>query len=156
VTAAKGWAGWLVLLVVLVAALAVGVTRANTPRTQGERIDTIAKTIKCPTCRSESVYESQSAAAENLRNEISRQVAAGRTDGEVRRYIADRFGESLLLVPSASGVGGLVWAIPAAALVLAAGGLVWAFRRWRRQSVTDGEPTDDDRALVAAALEREP
>jgi cytochrome c-type biogenesis protein CcmH len=152
----NGWGGWLVLAVVLVVALVVGVTRSSGPRTQEQRVDAIAKTIKCPTCRSESVYESQAAASANIRNEIARQVAAGQTDNEVRRYIADRFGEDLLLVPSRSGISSLVWVLPVAGLVLAAGGLVWAFRRWKAQ-VSDGEPTDDDRALVEAALaEREP
>jgi cytochrome c-type biogenesis protein CcmH len=152
----KGWGGWLVLAVVLAVALAIGVSRSSGPRTQEQRVDAIAKTIKCPTCRSESVYESQAAASANIRNEVARQVAAGQTDNQVRRYIADRFGEDLLLVPSRSGISSLVWVLPVAGLVLAAGGLVWAFRRWKAQ-VPDGEPTDDDRALVEAALaERDP
>jgi cytochrome c-type biogenesis protein CcmH len=154
VSAMKGWLGWLVLAVVLGAALTVGATRDSGPRTQTERIDAIAKTIKCPTCRSESVLESNAASSESLRAEIARQVAAGRTDDEVRKYIADRFGEDLLLVPARSGVASVVWVLPVAALVVAAAGLVAAFRRWRTDS--SGEPTEDDRALVEAALREEP
>lgn len=154
--ASKGMAGWLLMAAVLVGALAVGVARDATPRTQSERIDAVAKTIKCPTCRSESVYESRSAAAQNLRNEIARQVGAGRTDDEVRAYVAERFGEDLLLTPSTSGVAGLVWVLPVAAFVLALGGLVVAFRRWRADDREQSAAvTDDDRALVAAALEAE-
>jgi hypothetical protein len=36
--------------------------------------------------------------------------------------------------------------------VCAVAGLVVTFRRWRRQSQSAQEPTDDDRTLVAAAL----
>jgi cytochrome c-type biogenesis protein CcmH len=150
----RGWPGWLLMAAVLAGALAVGVARDSGPRTQSERIDAIARTIKCPTCRSESVYESRSAAAENLRNEIARQVATGRTDDEVRAYVASRFGEDLLLTPSTSGVAALVWVLPVVALVLAIGGLALAFARWRAEDRdASAAVTDDDRALVAAALE---
>jgi cytochrome c-type biogenesis protein CcmH len=148
----KGWAGWGLLVVALVALLAVGAARASGPRTQSERIDSIARTIRCPTCAGESVYESKAAAAENVRSEIARQVAAGRTDGEIRQFLADRYGNDVLLVPSASGVGALVWVLPVAITVLALGGLVVAFRRWSRNGEQESEPTDDDRALVEAAL----
>jgi cytochrome c-type biogenesis protein CcmH len=149
----KGWAGWLLMVAVVIGALAVGIARDGGPRTQSQRIDAIAKTIKCPTCRSESVYESRAAAAENIRNEIARQVAAGRTDDEVRAYLGQRFGEDLLLVPSTTGVTSLVWVLPVVALVLAVGGLAVAFVRWRRADRDSaGVVTDDDRALVAAAM----
>jgi cytochrome c-type biogenesis protein CcmH len=145
--------GWVLLAAVVAGALVVGALGDRGPRTQGERVDAVAKTVKCPTCRSESVYESRSAAAQNLRNEIARQVSAGRTDDEVRAYIAERFGEGLLLTPGTSGVPALVWVLPVVAVVLAGGGLALAFRRWRDQDAADARAvTDDDRALVAAAL----
>src|SRR4029079_10550100 len=115
------------------------------PRTQSERIDGIARTIRCPTCAGESVFESKSAAAENIRNEIARQVAAGNTDNQIRRFLADRYGDDVLLVPSASGVGALVWVLPVVVAVLAVGGLALAFRRWRRDDEPEGELSDGDR-----------
>ncbi|HEX9260752.1 MAG TPA: cytochrome c-type biogenesis protein [Acidimicrobiales bacterium] len=149
----KGWAGWLAMALVLAGALLVAVSRDSGPRTQGERVDAIAKTIKCPTCRSESVYESQATASENIRTEIARQVAAGRTDDEVRSFLATRYGEDILLVPKGSGVTGLVWVLPVAALLVAIAGLAVVFARWRREAAASaGQVTDDDRALVAAAL----
>jgi cytochrome c-type biogenesis protein CcmH len=123
--------GWIVMGVLFVLAFAVGAARSAQPRTNAERVDAIAKTIKCPTCRSESVFESRSAAAENIRNEIARQVAAGRTDAEVKAYVAERFGDDLLLNPPASGIGGLVWVLPVVAVAVGAGALGLAFTRWR-------------------------
>jgi len=151
--ALKGWAGWLAMGLVLVAALLVAVQRDGGPRTQGERVDAIARTIKCPTCRSESVYESQATASENIRTEIARQVAAGRSDGEVRAFLAARYGEDILLVPKGTGITGLVWVLPVAALVVAVAGLAVVFLRWRREAAdAAAHVTDADRALVEAAL----
>ncbi len=48
-----------------------------------------------------------------------------------------------------------MWALPVAALVCAVTGLAVAFRRWRREAAGEGDPTDADRRLVAAALASE-
>jgi cytochrome c-type biogenesis protein CcmH len=150
VTWLKRWPAWLLMAVVLAAALTIGVTRAGGPRTNEERVEAIAKTIKCPVCRSESVFDSKADASQNIRDEIARQVAAGRTDDQIRAFVNARFqDQGLLLVPPKSGVDSLVWVLPVVALVLAAGGLAVAFRRWRL--APDTVPTDDDRALVDAA-----
>src|SRR5205823_9223966 len=82
VTSLKRWPGWLLMAVVVAAALTIGVTRAGGPRTNEERVEAIAKTIKCPVCRSESVFDSKADASQNIRDEIARQVAAGRTDDQ--------------------------------------------------------------------------
>ena len=148
--ALKRWPGWLVMAAALAALLTIGVTRSAGPRTNAERVEAIAKTIKCPVCRSESVFDSKADASQNIRDEIARLVAAGRTDGEVRSYINDRFqDQGLLLVPPKTGVDSLVWVLPVVALVLAVGGLAVAFRRWR--TAPDVSVSDDDRAIVAAA-----
>lgn len=146
----KRWPGWLLMAAIVAGALTIGVARAGGPRSNEERVEAIAKTIKCPVCRSESVFDSKADASQNIRDEIARQVAAGRRDDQIRAFINDRFqDQGLLLVPPKSGVDSLVWVLPVVALVLAAGGLVVAFRKWRL--APDTVPTDDDRALVDAA-----
>jgi hypothetical protein len=47
----------------------------------------------------------------------------------------------------------LVWALPAAAFVCAVVGLGVAFRRWK--AAADTIPDDEDRRLVAAALDED-
>ena len=145
----KRWPGWLLMAVVLAAFLTIGATRAGGARSNAERVDAIAKTIKCPICRSESVYDSKAQASQNIRDEIARQVATGRTDGEIRSYINDRFqDQGLLLVPPKTGIDSLVWVLPVVVVVLAAGGLAVAFRRWRVAPA--GGVSEDDRSLVEA------
>jgi cytochrome c-type biogenesis protein CcmH len=146
-----GW--WVAMVVVLASALTIGIAHGRSGETSNQaHIDAIAKTIRCPTCEGETVFESKAPAAEAIRTEIARQVETGRTDDEVRAYIAQRFGDTLLVVPPSSGFQSLVWVLPVVAVVLAFAGLFVAFRRWRRQDTQAGVPTDDDRAKVAAAL----
>jgi cytochrome c-type biogenesis protein CcmH len=154
---ARRWAGspaaWILLGIVAVAALVLGALRAGGAGTPEERIDAIARTVKCPVCPGESVYESRNSVALNIKADIAREVRAGQTDDQIRADLAARYGETILLVPRANGIGAAVWVLPVAVFVAAVAGLVLAFRRWRRD--TTGPPTDADRALVARAL-REP
>lgn len=147
----KRWPGWLALVLVAFALFAVGASRDGGPETQQDRIDAIGRRLACPTCAGESVYVSRAAAAEAIRNEIARQVATGeRSDDDIVAFIEDRFGGQVLLVPKATGLDALVWVLPVVVLVVAVAGLAVAFRRWQREPVL--VPTDEDRALVAAAL----
>ena len=93
---------WLVLGLVAVVALAVGVRRGPVGRARRRSgIDAIARTVKCPVCPGESVYESRNSVALNVKAEIARQVRAGQTDDQIRAGLAARYGESVLLVPRA-------------------------------------------------------
>ena len=146
------WASWLLMGMVLAVALVAATRPDDAARTPEDRIFAIARTTKCPTCRSQSVAESEAPIAKEMRADIARRVESGETDDEIRDFLRSRFGEEIELRPSASGVTGLVWVIPVVAMVLASVGLAMVFRRWRRSTAV--EATDADRALVAEARER--
>lgn len=120
------------------------------PRTGEERVRSIAAGLKCPTCRSQSVADSDSAAARSIRTEIARRVEDGQSAGEIRTAIAATYGDDVQLMPSGSGVEGLVWILPVVALVLGLAALSATFARWRRAPRSTA--TDADRALVDQAL----
>lgn len=148
----KGRLSWSLMALVAVSLLAFGATRSSGPSTQEERIDSISKRLACPTCSGESVYVSRASAAESIRNEIARQVAAGqRADDDIVAYIESRFPGSLLLPPG-DGVDSLVWVLPVVALVCGFGGLIVVFRRWQREGDVRAETDDED--IVAVALRR--
>jgi cytochrome c-type biogenesis protein CcmH/NrfF len=119
-------ASWLFMLVATVALLVVGAVRESGPLTQQDRIDAIAQRLACPTCSGESI------------------------DDEIIAYVEARFGGQVLLVPRATGLDALVWALPVAVLVAALAALTAAFVRWRRRDAS--LLSDDDRAIVAQAL----
>jgi cytochrome c-type biogenesis protein CcmH/NrfF len=139
--------GWFALVLIVVAALAVAVVRDEGPADSRERIEAIARTLKCPTCEAESVYDSRATSALQIKAEIARQVAAGRTDAEIRGAIERSFPGSQF-VPPAEGFASLVWALPVVAGIAALAGLVVVFRSRR----LTGAASAEDRALVAAAL----
>lgn len=115
----------------IVAALAFGIVDQRDDRTTEERMQDVASTIRCPQCRSQSAADSDASTAQAVRVEITERIEEGQSDDEIRDYFASTYGEEILLTPPASGVGSLVWIVPVVALVLATGGLVLAFRRWK-------------------------
>ena len=145
---------WLVLVALLAGALVVATVGDPGPRTTAERARGVAESIKCPTCQGQSVADSSAPAARAIRTEIARRIEAGETDDEIRDYIAGIYGEENLLTPPRDGVAGLVWFLPVAGLVVAAGGLAVVFRQWR--SPEDVEVSEEDRDLVAQARRRVP
>ena len=149
----KRWPTWVLLAFVVVGLLAYGATRDTGPRTPDERVEAIAQRIACPVCQGESVYVSRHPTSVNIKNSIEDSVQEGLlTDDQIiQGIVAARSGEELL-VPSASGIEALAWALPATAFVIGLVGLTLAFRRWQETARATGAATDDDYAMVAAAM----
>ena len=147
----KGWPSWVLLVLVVGGLLAVGASRDAGARSPKERVEDISHRLACPICDGESVFESRNADSQAIRIEIARQVDTGTvSDDQIINFIEQRFGSKVLLVPRATGIDALVWALPVAALVCAVVGLGVAFHRWK--TVADTIPDDADRQLVAVAL----
>ena len=144
------WLSWGVMALVLFAALAVGALRDGPAQTNADRARDLGDTIKCPTCRSQSVADSDAPIAGEIRAEIARRIEGGQSDEEIRGFLVGRYGEEILLTPAASGVSALVWVLPVVGVVAAGAGLVVAFRRWRREEAP--EASDADREIVARSL----
>lgn len=143
---------WLVLVALLAGALVVAAIGDDGPRTTEERARALAESIQCPTCAGQSVADSNAPVARNIRTEVARRIEAGDSDDEIRDYIGGLFGDEQLLTPPRTGVGGLVWFLPVALFVLAVGGLVATFHRWRTPPETD--VSDEDREIVERARQR--
>lgn len=143
------WASWGLLAVVLAVALVVG-AGDNSPPSDAERIERITRGVRCPTCRSQSVADSDAPAARIIREDVLRRVVQGQSDEEIEAYLFGRYGESIRLEPARRGVSALVWALPVVGLAAAVAGLTFVFRRrWRPR----GRPVSaEDRALVERAL----
>ena len=142
-------APWIALLVVVVGALVLATRGDDGPQTVNDRVRSIASDLRCVDCQSQSVATSSTASARAFRADIRRRVVAGQSDGAIKRAFVDRYGEFILLKPTGSGLGLIVWGLPVLVLVVGAGGLFVALRRWRRQPRLTA--TEADEQLVADA-----
>jgi cytochrome c-type biogenesis protein CcmH len=67
------------------------------------------------------VADSPSETAASMNRLIQEQVDAGRSDAEILAFFRQRYGDWILLDPPARGRTLVVWALPAAALVVGVG-----------------------------------
>ena len=96
--------------------------------------------------------------AERERNFIRAEIARGKTKSEIKRDLVSEYGSSVLALPeSDKGVNWAVYAVPIAAVVLAAIGIVVALRRWRRRGPQGpaAEPGPELSPSETARLERD-
>ncbi len=146
------------LPVALAALLALGglivvtLLRPAEPLTAAQQARELASELRCPDCQALSVAESHTAAANAIRSEIAELLAAGQTPDQVRRHFVDRYGEWILLSPTAA----IAWWMPVAALLaglLALAG--WLLRGRRAPGVTTGAGGADEslRSRVREELE---
>ena len=144
-------APWLALAAVLVVALAVLVGRSQPSNAVSARTARLAREIKCPDCEGESVANSQTQTARNIRADVRRRVGAGQSDDEVRAYYKSLYPDAILR-PDGRGLGVLAWGIPVVAIIGALGGIALALRRWSRQPRLAAN-ADDERLVERARTE---
>ena len=115
-------------LLALIALAAVVALQPRPAPGAAERVDAIARELRCPDCQGLSVADSPTGSAQEIRRQIDALVADGATDTEVRDHFAARYGQWVLLAPSSP----VVWIIPFG-VVLAGAALLggWLYSRRR-------------------------
>ena len=112
------------------AAVLVGVAA---PAVAGPSLDSqaraIAARLRCPVCQNESVADSPSELAAQMRQLIRTRLEEGESPEAIVAYFVSRYGEWILLDPPRRGIGWLVWLTPG---VLLLGGIALAVRFLRR------------------------
>ncbi|MGA0600071.1 cytochrome c-type biogenesis protein [Caulobacter sp. KR2-114] len=96
---------------------------------QEARARAIFRDVRCLVCQNESIDDSEATLAADLRRLVRQQVAAGRSDAEIKAYLRSRYGEFVLLKPPFSWGNAALWTAPFA--VVALGGALLLLRRRR-------------------------
>lgn len=77
----------------------------------------LASGLSCPSCAGETVADSRSPMAAAMRTTIDEQLAGGRTPEQVRDWFVQRYGPEIIADPPWSGIGALLWILPAVTLL---------------------------------------
>ncbi len=119
------------------------------------RARALSQGLRCPVCRNESIDESHADVARDLRFVLRERLVAGDSDEEAIDFIVARYGEYVLLNPTARGSNLLLWL--AGPAMLGAGGLIAALYLRRRSSAGDPAPetlSEADARRLAELLDR--
>ena len=146
----------LALIVLLVAAAPVFAQEMALPDpAQEQRARDLSREIRCVVCQSQSIADSDADIAKELRVLIREQIAAGKSDDEIRDYLVARYGDFVLFDPPFKASTFALWVGPFAILILAGIGVAVFFRRRAPGAARVTELSSDERGRVARILNEE-
>ena len=133
---------------VVLMAFSIGV-RAQDPALE-RRVSDLAHELRCLVCQNQSLAESNAPLAQDLRDEMREQMAAGKSDQQVVDFMVQRYGDFVLYRPPFKASTFLLWAGPFLFLLL---GLFFLIRLVRSRRVPPPQLSDAERAKAAKLLE---
>ena len=85
----------------------------------------LMETLRCLTCQSQSIADSDASMAGDMRNEVRTRIAAGESPAHIRQWLLGRYGDYISYEPRVTSVTWPLFAIPLALLL----GGAWVLRR---------------------------
>lgn len=137
-------AGLLTGLVLFAAAIAAEPDEILADAGLEERAQALDEKLRCVVCQSQSLAESNAPLAKDMRILVRERISAGDTDEEAVQYLADRYGDYVLLMPPVQENTIFLWLFPALALFGAGAGALLYFRGLKAQPASPAPPLSDD------------
>ena len=147
----------LALALTLALAISASPVLAATPQTS---INDVEDEVMCPICGT-LLELAESPQAQRERVLVKRLIAEGKTKAEVKDVLVAQYGHDVLALPGGTGFDLSAYLVPAIAFAVAAVGLAFGVRRWRRAAQPPGPggsaaggPQGEDAERLEADLAR--
>ena len=116
------------------------------------RLKALGEELRCLVCQNQTIADSNAPLAVDLRNQLRGQIAAGRSDDDIRTYMVERYGDFVLYRPPLRATTVLLWVGPFALVML--GALIfWLVVRRRRAEAGPDALSSERRSELEALLE---
>jgi cytochrome c-type biogenesis protein CcmH len=104
--------------------------------------------LRCLVCQNQTVADSHSGLAEDLRRQVREMIAKGNSDQQILDFMTARYGDFVLYRPPVKGTTALLWFGPGLLLVGSVAALVLLLRKRSRlgPEAFDAEPDETPRA----------
>ena len=79
---------------------------------QNDRAIDLFKETRCLVCQSQTIYDSNSELATDLKLFIQEEIIVGKTDDEIKAQLVTNYGEWILMTPSLSKTNYILWFSP--------------------------------------------
>lgn len=121
-----------------------------------ERYRTLTEELRCPKCQNQNIADSDAPIAMDLRREIYRMLAEGKSNEQIVDYLVMRYGDFVRYKPPVDARTALLWFGPAALLVCGFGVLALIMVRRRRSVASPAAQTlsPAERERLATLLDK--
>ena len=86
--------------------------RSEMTSIQNDRAIDLFKETRCLVCQSQTIYDSNSELATDLKLFIKEEIIAGKTDDNIKAQLVTNYGEWILMTPSLSKANYILWFSP--------------------------------------------
>ncbi len=107
------------------------------------RTTAVAAELRCPVCQGLSIQDSPSELSQEMRGMVRDQLRAGKTPAEVKAFFVSKYGEWILLTPTARGFNLLLYILPFVLLLAGAVVIIVVVRRWTHTAEPISLPPTD-------------
>jgi cytochrome c-type biogenesis protein CcmH len=121
-------------LFLFLAAPALAVSESFSNPVLEQRARHLQRELRCLVCQGESLDESSAPLAADLRHLVRAQIAAGRSDAQIKAFLVARYGDFILMDPPFQQNTYALWLAPFLVLVAGGGVAFWVVRRARKRT----------------------
>ncbi len=127
------------VLLVLVAATATAVdTEAPLETAEQQSLyRKLLEEVRCMVCQNQNLADSDAPLARDMRRELRRMVEEGASEGDVKQFLLDRYGDFALYRPRLAPNTLLLWIGPGVIVLLALGAIALVIRRRMQMPIPD-------------------
>ena len=97
-----------------------------------KRVAEISAQLRCLVCQNQSIADSNAELALDLKKQVVKQIAEGKTNQQIIDFMVDRYGDFVLYNPPFKRSTLLLWLGPILFLVLALGGLFYTMAKRKK------------------------
>ncbi|WP_285275469.1 cytochrome c-type biogenesis protein [Halopseudomonas bauzanensis] len=151
------WLGFLLALSLAPLSLAAIDTYEFETEAQRQQFYQVSSELRCPKCQNQNIADSDAPIAMDLRREVYRMVAEGKSDQQILDFMVSRYGDFVRYKPALTPATMVLWFAPA---VLLLGGFIFllVLLRRRQHALRDTAAqhlSQDEQRRLQSLLERE-
>ena len=118
---------WITMMLLITLAVSVSAKQSPVQESELEKhVSKLTEELRCLVCQNQTIADSHSGLAIDLRNQVREKISAGATDEEVKEYMVSRYGDFVLYRPPVKQTTWLLWFGPFLLLAL---GLMFLLKR---------------------------
>ena len=102
----------LILILIFISFSSILSASSKMTSKQNDRAIDLFKETRCLVCQSQTIYDSNSELATDLKLFIQEEIIAGKTDNDIKAQLVTNYGEWILMTPSLSKTNYILWFSP--------------------------------------------
>ncbi len=96
-----------------------------------DQTDQITKNLRCLVCQGQSVYESNSDFAVDIKKLVKKKIKENKSDKEIYNFLKSKYGEVILYKPEINLKNIALWILPLSFIVFG-GGIIFLRNRYEK------------------------